>query len=94
MRKPSARSYLLTGLALLTFLALTITAAYMNLGPLNTIVAMSISVAKSALIVLLLHAPALQQTDHVGVCRRGILLAGHHACSWNERLHEPRLALN
>ncbi len=52
MRKPSARSYLLTGLALLTFLALTITAAYMNLGPLNTIVAMSISVAKSALIVL------------------------------------------
>lgn len=52
MRKPSAQSYLLTGFALLTFLALTISAAYMNLGPLNTIVAMSISVAKSALIVL------------------------------------------
>jgi cytochrome c oxidase subunit 4 len=52
MRNPSARSYLLTGLALLAFLALTITAAYINLGPLNTIVAMSISVAKGALIVL------------------------------------------
>jgi cytochrome c oxidase subunit IV len=52
MRKPSARSYLLTGLALLILLALTITAAHINLGLLNTIVAMSISVAKGGLIVL------------------------------------------
>lgn len=52
MRKPSARRYLSTGLALLIFLALTITAAHINLGPLNTIVAMSISASKAALIVL------------------------------------------
>lgn len=52
MRKPSGRSYFLTGLGLLIFLALTITAAHINLGPLNTIVAMSISVAKGGLIVL------------------------------------------
>jgi cytochrome c oxidase subunit IV len=52
MKKPSAASYLLTGIALLAFLALTITAAYTNLGPLNTVVAMSISIVKSAFIVL------------------------------------------
>lgn len=52
MNAPSARSYLLTGIALLGFLALTIAAAYANLGPLNTIVAMVISLAKGALIIL------------------------------------------
>jgi len=52
MNAPSARSYFLTGVALLAFLALTIGAAYINLGPLNTITAMLISVAKAALIVL------------------------------------------
>jgi cytochrome c oxidase subunit 4 len=38
--------------ALLAFLALTIWAAFWNLGPFNTVVAMSISVAKAALILL------------------------------------------
>ena len=38
--------------ALLGFLGLTITAAYLNLGPVNTIVAMTISLVKGALIVL------------------------------------------
>jgi cytochrome c oxidase subunit IV len=52
MNAPSARTYLINGIALLVFLALTITAAYINLGPLNTIVAMSISAAKAALIIL------------------------------------------
>ena len=48
----SARTYVFNGLVLLGFLALTIGAAYVNLGPLNTIVAMSISAAKAALIIL------------------------------------------
>ncbi len=48
----SPRIYFINGLALLAFLALTIGAAYINLGPLNTIVAMSISAAKAALIIL------------------------------------------
>jgi cytochrome c oxidase subunit 4 len=52
MNAPSARTYLICGVALLAFLALTIAAAYINLGPLNTIVAMSISVAKATLIIL------------------------------------------
>ncbi len=52
MNAPSARTYSFTGIALLGFLALTIGAAYLNLGPLNTAVAMSISLAKGALIVL------------------------------------------
>jgi cytochrome c oxidase subunit 4 len=52
MNAPSARTYVFNGIALLAFLALTITAAYINLGPLNTIVAMSISAAKAALIIL------------------------------------------
>ncbi|MFL6537606.1 MAG: cytochrome C oxidase subunit IV family protein [Chthoniobacterales bacterium] len=52
MNAPSARTYLLNGVALLAFLGLTICAAYINLGPLNTIVAMSISAAKAALIIL------------------------------------------
>jgi cytochrome c oxidase subunit 4 len=52
MNVPSARTYLLTGIALLAFLGLTIGAAYINLGPLNTAVAMTISFVKAALIVL------------------------------------------
>jgi cytochrome c oxidase subunit 4 len=52
MNAPSARTYLFTGVALLAFLGLTIAAAYVNLGPLNTPVAMAISVAKGLLIVL------------------------------------------
>lgn len=52
MNAPSARTYLFTGIALLAFLALTIAAAYIDLGPLNTAVAMAISLAKGALIVL------------------------------------------
>lgn len=49
---PTARTYLINGVALLGFLALTIAAAYVNLGPLNTIVALGISLAKGALILL------------------------------------------
>jgi cytochrome c oxidase subunit 4 len=49
---PSPRIYVVVGLALLGLLALTTTAAHVNLGPLNTIVAMSIATAKGALIVL------------------------------------------
>ena len=43
--------YLRTAAALLGLLTLTIAAAHLNLGPLNTVVAMSISVAKAALII-------------------------------------------
>ena len=50
--EPSARTYSLTGIALLLLLALTVGGAYVNLGPLNTAVAMSISLAKGALILL------------------------------------------
>lgn len=52
MKHPTARTYWLNGIALLGFLALTIAAAYVNLGPLNTVVAMCISIAKGALIIL------------------------------------------
>ena len=37
----NARTYLITGFALLAFLGLTIAAAYVNLGPFNTVAAMS-----------------------------------------------------
>ncbi len=49
---PSARTYLINGAALLAFLALTVGAAYLHLGPFNTVVAMLISVAKATLIAL------------------------------------------
>jgi cytochrome c oxidase subunit 4 len=49
---PAGRTYLMNGAALLGFLALTVGAAYLNLGPLNVVVAMLISAAKAALIVL------------------------------------------
>jgi len=49
---PSSRAYLINGLALLILLGLTIGAAHINLGPLNTVVALAISVAKAALIIL------------------------------------------
>lgn len=52
-RAPTSLAYLLNGAALLGLLALTVGAAYLNLGPLNTIVAMSISAAKAALILLI-----------------------------------------
>ena len=49
---PTARTYWWNGLALLAFLALTIGAAYVDLGPFNTVVAILISAAKAALILL------------------------------------------
>lgn len=52
MKEPSARTYTFTGIALLLLLGLTIGAAYVDLGPLNTAVSMSISLAKGALIIL------------------------------------------
>ena len=48
----NARTYLITGFALLAFLGLTIAAAYVNLGPFNTVAAMSIALAKAVLILL------------------------------------------
>jgi len=48
----NARTYLITGFALLAFLGLTIAAACVNLGPFNTVVAMSIALAKAVLILL------------------------------------------
>jgi cytochrome c oxidase subunit 4 len=49
---PAARTYIVTEVALLGFLALTIAAAYLNLGPFNILVAMAISAAKGTLIIL------------------------------------------
>ena len=49
---PSARTYWINGAALLGLLALTISAAYLNLGPFNTVLAMLVSLAKAALIAL------------------------------------------
>jgi cytochrome c oxidase subunit IV len=48
----SARTYLLTGVALLGLLALTIVVSYLNLGVFNPIITASISVASTALIIL------------------------------------------
>lgn len=52
----NARSHrnkcLLTAVALVALLALTIWAAFLNLGPFNTVIAMGISVIKIALILL------------------------------------------
>jgi cytochrome c oxidase subunit 4 len=47
-----SKIYLRTTAALLGLLALTIGAAYIDLGPLNTVVAMTISLAKGLLIIL------------------------------------------
>jgi cytochrome c oxidase subunit 4 len=47
-----ARIYLLTGIALLGLLALTIVASYLNLGVLNPIITASVSVASTLLILL------------------------------------------
>jgi cytochrome c oxidase subunit IV len=52
MKHPAARTYWINGTALLGLLALTITAAYLNLGPFNTVVAMVIAALKAALIAL------------------------------------------
>ncbi len=47
-----SKTYLCTTAALLALLALTIGAAFVNLGPFNTIAAMCISIAKGLLIIL------------------------------------------
>ncbi len=49
---PTPRTYFVSCIALLALLALTIGAAYINLGPFNTIVAMLISLAKGTIILL------------------------------------------
>lgn len=52
MSTPSPRTYFINAAALLGLLALTISAAYLSLGPFNSIVAMLISLAKAGLIAL------------------------------------------
>lgn len=49
---PTPRSYFIVGAALLALLALTIGAAYIDLGPLNTVVALGVSLSKGTLILL------------------------------------------
>jgi cytochrome c oxidase subunit 4 len=49
---PSSRRFLFTVAALLGLLALTIGFAYVDVGPFNTIAALTISVAKATLIVI------------------------------------------
>ncbi len=49
---PTPRTYIINCVALLALLGLTIAAAYLNLGPFNTVVAMLISLAKGGLIAL------------------------------------------
>lgn len=76
---PSPRIYLFTGGGLLLFLALTISVAYFNLGPFNTIVAMAIASIKAALIVLFfMHLryskPLLWVCAGAGVFWLGIML--------------------
>jgi cytochrome c oxidase subunit 4 len=46
------KKFIGTTVALLAFLVLTIAAAFWNLGPFNTVVAMTISLAKAALILI------------------------------------------
>lgn len=52
MNAPTPRTYSFAGIALLVLLALTIAVAYVRLGPLNTPVAMMISLLKAAIILL------------------------------------------
>jgi cytochrome c oxidase subunit IV len=52
MRTPPGSAYLYNCVALLALLGLTIFAAYLNLGPFNTVVAMAIAAAKASLIAL------------------------------------------
>ena len=51
-RAPASKRFLSTAAALLGLLALTIGTAYVNLGPFNTVAAMSISAAKAVLILV------------------------------------------
>jgi cytochrome c oxidase subunit IV len=79
-KQPTARIYVINGLALLAFLALTVFAAYLNLGPFNTVVAMLISLAKGALIALFfMHLryskPVTWVFAGAGIFWLGILLA-------------------
>ncbi len=47
-----ARTYLLVGAALLVLLALTVLAASVDLGPFNTVIAVTIAVIKALLVIL------------------------------------------
>ena len=51
-QEPVTNRFLFTAAALLGLLALTVGAAYVNLGPFNTIAAMTISAAKTVLILV------------------------------------------
>jgi cytochrome c oxidase subunit IV len=79
MNASSTRTDLLTGVTLLALLALTIGSAYINLGPFNIVLSMTISAAKTALIVIffmhLRHTkPAVWLCAGAGLLWLGILL--------------------
>jgi cytochrome c oxidase subunit IV len=80
MKHPTPRTYWITGTALLGLLALTIAAAYLNLGPFNTVAAMLIAMMKAALIALFfMHLryskPLMWIFAGAGVFWLGIMLA-------------------
>ncbi|MFN8489439.1 MAG: cytochrome C oxidase subunit IV family protein [Caldilineaceae bacterium] len=49
---PATRTYYLVYVALMVLLALTVGASFLNLGPLNEVVALVIAVAKAVLVIL------------------------------------------
>lgn len=49
---PATRTYYLVYVALMVLLALTVGASFINLGPLNELVALAIAVAKAVLVIL------------------------------------------
>ncbi|MBV9008023.1 MAG: cytochrome C oxidase subunit IV family protein [Verrucomicrobia bacterium] len=76
---PIAGTYVINGIALLCLLALTIFAAYVKLGPFNTVIPLLIALAKGALIALFfMHLryskPLMWVFASAGVFWLGILL--------------------
>ncbi|MBM3465740.1 MAG: oxidase [Armatimonadetes bacterium] len=67
----SKRVYLLVFAALLALTAVTTGVAFLDLGPLNTIVALAIAVAKAAVVVLF-----FMHLRHSGRMTKVVLLAG------------------
>ncbi len=75
------RTYLIIGAILLVLTALTYGAAFVNLGPLQTVVALGIAIVKALLIILFfMHARFSQGITRVaigaGLLWLGILIVG------------------
>ena len=85
------RTYYLIFLTLIVCTAITVAVAFVDLGPMNVVVAMTIAVLKATLVVLFFMHVKYSTQAHMGCGAREHILAGNSDCDDVGRLPDARV---